>query len=89
MDRNLTQWSILVAIIHTKFPSHEILGEISLGSTDFTIYTLVLKVSLMQSHLPWGEFSIFSAANAIHKFNAILQFKFHQVPITAGWTEAA
>ena len=29
---------------------------------------LVLELSLLQSHLVWGEFSAFSAANAIHNF---------------------
>ena len=27
---------------------------------------LVLELSLIRSHLPWGEFNAFSAANAIH-----------------------
>ena len=38
-------------------------------SADFTIFTtLVLELSLIRSHLPWGEFSAFSAANDIHNF---------------------
>ena len=46
---------------------------------------LVSELSLIRSHLLWGEFSAFSAANAISQFSI---FSFHQVPITAGWTEA-
>ena len=40
---------------------------------------------LIRSHLLWGEFNAFSAANAIHNS----PFLFHLVPITAGWTEVA
>ena len=46
---------------------------------------LVLELSFIRSHLLWGEFSTFSAANTIHNFPF---FSFHQVPITAGWAEA-
>ena len=46
---------------------------------------LVSELTLIRSHLLWGEFSAFSAANAISQFSI---FPFHQVPITAGWTEA-
>ena len=46
---------------------------------------LVLELSLIWSHLLWGEFSAFSAANAIHNSH----FSFHQVPIAAGWTDVA
>ena len=46
---------------------------------------LVSELSLIRSHLLWGEFSAFSADNAISQFSI---FSFHQVPITAGWTEA-
>ena len=42
-------------------------------------------LSLIRSHLLCGEFSAFSAANAIHSFP---NFLFHQVPITAEWEEA-
>ena len=45
----------------------------------------VLELSLIWSHLLWGEFSTFSAANAVHNS----QFSLHQVPVTAGWTGAA
>ena len=47
---------------------------------------LVLELSLVQSHLLWGEFSTISAAIAIH--NSPL-FVPPGIPITAGWTEAA
>ena len=46
---------------------------------------LALELSLIQSRLLWREFTAYSASNAIHN----LHFSFHQVPITAGWTEAA
>ena len=55
-----------------------------MSSADFTVYTPGIG-TLTWSHLLWGEFSAFSAANAVHNF---FQFLFHQVPITAGWTEA-
>ena len=57
-----------------------------MSSADFTIYTLVLEFSLMWSYLLWGEFNAFSAANLCH--SQYFHFSFHQVPITAGWTEA-
>ena len=59
-----------------------------LSSADLTIYANVLELSLIQSHLLWGEFSIahFAAAIANH-YNLALSF--HQVPITAGWTGVA
>ena len=59
-----------------------------LSSADFTIYAPgigTLSYSLISS----GEnsaFAHFAAAIANH-YN--LAFSFHQVPITAGWTEAA
>ena len=39
-----------------------------MSSADFTIYTPALELSLIRSHLAWGEFSAFSAVNAIHSF---------------------
>ena len=47
---------------------------------------LVLELSLMQSHLLWVEFSICTFWYSYHYHSA---FSFHQVPITAGWTETA
>ena len=53
---------------------------------------LVSELTLIRSHLLWGEFSAFSAANDISQchftFHNSPFFSFHQVPITAGWTEA-
>ena len=53
---------------------------------------LVSELTLIRSHLLWGEFSAFSAANDISQchftFHNSPIFSFHQVPITAGWTEA-
>ena len=46
---------------------------------------LVLGLSLLRTHLFWGEFCAFSAANAIPNFTIFL---FRQVSITAGWAEA-
>ena len=55
-----------------------------MSSADFTIYTPGIgTLSLIRSHLLWGEFSAFSAANVIQIFFS--DFSFHQVPITAGW----
>ena len=52
------------------------------------VLELSLSLSLIQSHLLWGEFSIcmLYAAIASH-YN--LAFLFHQIPITAEWTKAA
>ena len=44
---------------------------------------LVLELSLIRSHLLWGEFSAFSAANAIYNFSNF------RSTITAGWADAA
>ena len=40
------------------------------SSADFTIYSpgMILELSLERSHLLWGEFSAFSAADTIHNF---------------------
>ena len=60
---------------------------IPLNSTDFTIYTSGIgTLSLIQCHLLWGEFSFCTlCCSYSHHYN--LAFSFHQVPITAGWTE--
>ena len=40
-----------------------------MSSADFTIYTLGIgTLSLIRSHLLWGEFSEYSAANIIQNF---------------------
>ena len=42
--------------------------DISVSSADFTVYTTGIgTLSLMQSHLLYGEFSIFSVANTMKK----------------------
>ena len=48
--------------------------------------SLVLEISLIQSHLLWGEFSC--ALCFIIASHSKLAFPFHQVPITAGLREA-
>ena len=40
-----------------------------MSSAELQFTPLVLELSLTQSHLLWGEFSAFSAANAVHKFS--------------------
>ena len=55
---------------------------------------LVLEHTLLQSHLLWGAYYLLTYSAFAHFAAAIanhynLAFSFHQVPITAGWTEAA
>ena len=47
---------------------------------------LVLEFSLILSRLLWGEFSAFSAADAIHNSPF---FRSTRYPITVGWTECS
>ena len=42
------------------------IAEIPLNSADFTLHHLALELSLIQSHLFWGEFNAFSATDVIH-----------------------
>ena len=44
-----------------------------MSSADFS--PLVLELSLIRSHLLWGEFRAFSAANAIHNFSVFVNKK--------------
>ena len=58
-----------------------------MSSADYNLHPwyTVLELSLIRSHLLWGEFSAFSAANAVFTIFPIF------VPPgthTAGWTEA-
>ena len=60
-----------------------------LSSADFTIYALGIETLSYTVSSFSGEnsaFAHFAAAIANH-YNLV--FSFHQVPITAGWTEAA
>ena len=40
-----------------------------MSSVDLQFTPLVLELSLIRSHLLWGKFTAFSAANAIHNFS--------------------
>ena len=63
--------------------------DIPVGSADCTIYTPGIGTHSFTVSSPLGEnsaFAHFAAAIANH-YN--LAFSFHQVPITAGWTEAS
>ena len=59
--------------------------DIYVGSADCT--PLVLKHTLLHSHLLWGEFSIWAfCCRCSQSLHFSLNLSFHQVPITAGWT---
>ena len=52
------------------------------------LHPLILELTLVRSHLP-GENAALRHTKAAAIYQAHSQFSFHQVPITAGWTEAA
>ena len=65
--------NVNVEVYSPKFPSVQ-------QTLQFT--PLVMELSLIWSHLLWGESSAFSAANEMHNFSNF------PGTITAGWTEA-
>ena len=60
-----------------------------MSSADFTIYTTSIATLTYYNLISFGESSAFPHFAAAIPFHYNLAFSFHQVPMTAGWTEAA
>ena len=79
---------ILARLVNVNVNVHVYSPDIPVGSADCTIYTPGIGTHSFYSLLISGKnsaFAHFAAAIANHYNSA---FSFHQVPITAGWTEA-
>ena len=75
-------WAVINVNIHVCSP------DILIGSADCTIYTPGIGTHTF-SLISSGENSAFVHFGVATANHCNLAFSFHQVPITAGWTEAA